>query len=406
MRSGLRLLLISLSVVACGPTGEDSLWTERAVARDEVHLHGTSDRILRVIDLALAPDGRIWVLNSTDPFFLVFSPDGEVERAFGTEGGGPEEFGFPSALVLDSAGAIWAHDVPRHALVRVSGNERRAVPLPQDELPPSAFVTFEDAGLRVGPAWVEEWGGRVVVGRVGPSASPQGPVRLWDAEIVSFRLEPEGIVALESVLSIPEVVQNSEERFPGATFFAPYPIWTPCGNGFALYDPIRNQLRRLDPSGADLDAVDLPDEQRVPLSAEGMFRLSFDQLRAEMPSAQRPDSAEFRQMMDAQFPELRARSADVFPEYADLRCSADERVWLQRFDVSAGWFGRGSRWLAIDRDGTTAAWTLPSGFRPLAFTDQRIWGVATDELGVASVAWVDPALTIPGSLPGSSPEPE
>ncbi len=391
MRGGLRFLLFSLSVVACGDTKENAVAALRTVAPEEVRVHATSDHVSRVVDLAPAPDGRVWVLNSSDPFFVVFDAEGDLDRSFGNEGGGPEEFNIPRALVLDSAGAVWTHDVLRQRFVRLSGGELRIVPLPQDELPLASFVTFEDAGLRVGPAWVGEWGGRVLVGRVPPSAPPQGSVRLWDAELVSFRLDPDSVVTPRRVLSIPEVVGDSEERFPGATFFAPYPIWTPCGDGFALYDPNRNQLRRVDSAGADLQAVDLPAERRVPLSAEGMFRLAFDQLRAEMPSAQQPDSAEFRQMMDAQFPEFRARSADVFPEYADLRCSPDERAWLQRFDVSGGWFGRGPRWLVIDRDGAVAEWTFPSSFRPLAFTERRVWGVATDELGVPSVAWVERA---------------
>ena len=172
--------------------------------------------------------------------------------------------------------------------------------------------------------------------------------------------------------------------------FAPYPLWSSCpGGAFAVYDPNRNALRRVDPPGEDLGVVRLPAEQRVPLNAQGLFDMTYRQIRDEMPSAQRPDSAEWRRLMDEQFARLGPRGADVFPEYADLRCAPDGTVWLQPFDVRGGAFGRGPRWLEIDEDGGVRTWTFPDRFRPYAFTRDRVWGTTADELGILSVAWVE-----------------
>ncbi len=362
----------------------------RTVSEDEVQVLGTSDRITRVAELLPTVDGRVWVLNTAPPYFLVFDGNGRVERSFGDEGGGPDEFGFPVGLVAGPGGGVWTYDLLRHALTRVSGRDRRSVPLPQGALPPPSLVSFENATLRPGPLWMEATDDRILVARSVPAGAAQYSGRLWNAEIVALDLDGDAGPTVEPVLSLPETVGSVEERYPGATTFAPYPLWTSCpGGAFAIYDPNRNALRRIVAPDREVSVVELPQEQWVPLDAQGLFDMTYRQLRDEMPAGQLPDSAEWRRMMDEQFAQLGPRGADVFPEYADLQCSPDGRIWLQPFDVRAGGFGRGPRWLVVDEDGALEAWTFPEDFRPHAFTRDRVWGTTSDELGVQSVAWVE-----------------
>ncbi|HSM07246.1 MAG TPA: hypothetical protein VK858_21645, partial [Longimicrobiales bacterium] len=304
--------------------------SDRIVTEDEVHVLGTSDEITLVAELLPGDDGRVWVMNTAAPWFLVFDSTGAVERSFGRQGGGPEEFGFPVGLVRGPDGHVWTYDLMRHALTRISTSERRTVSIPQETATPPTLVSFENATLRSGPLWMEASGDQILVARSGGTEGAEYSARLWHAEIVGIPLDEAATPTGDPILSLAELVGSSEERYPGATMFAPYPLWSSCpGGAFAVYDPNENALRRVAPPGEELGEVRLPPERRVPLNAQGLFDMTFRQIRDEMPSAQRPDSAEWRRLMDEQFARLGPRGADVFPEYADLQCTPDSTVWLQ-----------------------------------------------------------------------------
>ena len=42
--------------------------------------------------LEVLPDGEVWILNSVEPFFVGFGPDGDVIGEHGSSGGGPAEY--------------------------------------------------------------------------------------------------------------------------------------------------------------------------------------------------------------------------------------------------------------------------------------------------------------------------
>ena len=87
----------------------------------EVHVIGTSESIAVVEDLTVLSDGTVWVLNSVEPFFVGFGPDGDVLQVHGSQGGGPEEFRAPAGFVSgDIDGEAWVFDPIRHALIRIS----------------------------------------------------------------------------------------------------------------------------------------------------------------------------------------------------------------------------------------------------------------------------------------------
>ena len=70
----------------------------------------------------MLPDGSVWVLNSVEPYFLGLDADGNPLGEYGTMGGGPEEFGVPSAFVTGGVdGAAWAFDYRRPSLIKVGG---------------------------------------------------------------------------------------------------------------------------------------------------------------------------------------------------------------------------------------------------------------------------------------------
>ncbi|MQA91504.1 MAG: hypothetical protein GEU90_14975 [Gemmatimonas sp.] len=96
------------------------------VSLDATHVLTTPDDVERVVDLQPTNDGRVWVLNSAAPFFVVLGPNGQVERQFGEQRGGPEEFGIPVALVRGAEPAdVWMYDVRRNTLILISAGGRR-----------------------------------------------------------------------------------------------------------------------------------------------------------------------------------------------------------------------------------------------------------------------------------------
>ena len=71
-----------------------SNWVRRAI-----EVLGSSDSLAVVRDLEVASDGSVWVLNSVEPYFIGFGPDGESLGAHGRAGRGPDEFPMPSAFM-------------------------------------------------------------------------------------------------------------------------------------------------------------------------------------------------------------------------------------------------------------------------------------------------------------------
>jgi hypothetical protein len=90
---------------------------------------GTSPSIATVKDLAVLPDGAVWLLNSIEPFFIGFDASGQVLGTRGAAGGGPEEFRRPAAFVAGGLdGEAWVLDPLRHVFIRVSEPDEEWAP--------------------------------------------------------------------------------------------------------------------------------------------------------------------------------------------------------------------------------------------------------------------------------------
>ncbi len=361
------------------------------VAPEQVQELAAPDGLARVLDMEVTTDGRIWVLNSVEPFFTVLSPDGRVERAFGTEGGGPEEYGFPVGLVRGPGpGEVWAYDVPRHALRRVGPEADLDLALPPDSFPASSAVSFHGAGFRPARPWLEPAPDGIRLARGRPSTDPWSGLRMWRADIHLLRTD-DTTARFEPRQQVADLLGDPGTRWPGATMFLPYPVWSVCGDGgLALYDPLRNEIRRFTAAGEEREPIALPDERRLALTLErfyGMFDLEY---REQVPASQRVDSTQMRASFERDFPQLAALSADAFPEYADLMCTGeDHMLWLQPFDTESPGLGHGPEWWRFAQDGTRTVFRLPDTFTAFRFRAGRVWGSMVDSLGVPSVAWID-----------------
>jgi hypothetical protein len=384
-----RVVALTVVLAACGA---DQRAVERRVdvLPAAVHVVGTSEAIARITDIQPIADGRVWLLNSVEvePFFVLLGSDGRVEREFGRHGGGPAEFGAPLALVRGPDGEVWTYDLLRHALIRISTEERGELLLPRDSFSPPQLISFVGAGIFPARPWLKEGMGGFLFARVRPgSAPPFSGLGFWNADVVMVRADSPA-AALEVYSPVADLVGDPASRYSRATKILPYPLWAVCGDGtVALYDPLENELRRIGGNGGVLEAVVLPHERRVEFTFERMLGIASRDF-LEQATGQLPDSAAARQQFERMFSEWEAQSARVFPEYADLHCAHDGTAWLQPFDVVKGPLGRGPNWYRFSQDGSRTLFVLPEDFRALRFEADRIWGTVIDSLGITSAAWI------------------
>jgi hypothetical protein len=381
------VLFIVAVLLGCAPAG--GVERRVSVASDEVQVVGTSEVLARVTDVQPAGDGRVWLLNSIEPFFVVLDPDGHVEREFGRHGGGPAEFGAPLALVLDpGSGDVWTYDLLRHAFIELSTESLRTLRLPPDSLAPTQLVSFAGAGAFPARPWLAAASDGLLLARVRTgSAPPFSGLGLWNADIVLVRTDsPTPVIEVHTPVA--DLVGGPAARYPRATKILPYPLWAVCADGVvALYDPLANEVRRIAANGRVLTSVALPPERRVALTFDRMFGIAYRQLHEEA-SGPLPDSVDLRRQFAEMFSEWEAESARVFPEYADLHCAGDGTLWIQPFDVVAGRLGRGPDWYRLSETGRRTRVTLPEAFRPYRFEPDRIRGTFQDASGIHYAAWI------------------
>jgi len=381
---------MSFAASACS-SGDDGAATAldeaEVVPPGALHVLGTSESLARVQDVKAGAGDTVWVLNSADPFLIAFVVGGgpEPARAWGKRGGGPREFVSPSTLGRGPDGRVWVYDQGRHGLILASGSDEdwTEIALPTDSLPRDRLIGSEQIGM-IRP-WIASRG-RAFVFAVTSASEPAAP-RFWKTNLVAVDpADPKPRVVFSTV----ERLGDPATRWSPLAILMPHPLWDICvDDKIVAYDPLRNEIRRFHDGGDDGKPIPLPAERSVEVTPDRVFDIAYRDAIARFPSDNRPDSAEIRRQFDEQIQAMGAMFGSTFPEYADLRCAANGELWIQRFDIGTGPFGKGPVWLRIAPNGSTRAIRLPDGFTAHEFTRDRVWGVLRDALDVASIAWID-----------------
>lgn len=361
---------------------------DMVVGTGDIHIVGTSELLVRIEDLLPATDGTAWVINSTEPFLVLFSAAGEVLRAEGVSGGGPGEFSWPTTLVEDpTAESVWVYDASLGKLTRIADDLRATETL--------ALAGSTTAGVRLnsyeylwtnngGRTWIDRSGGKFVYAR--PTPGLPWISSFWSTEVV--RLTKNGNA--ETVFSTADIVGDPTGRFGEARRFLPYPIWAACEDGsLAMYDPNANLLRRFGESGDPMRVHTLPPERGVPMSAERVIATVFPGVLRNRLMVNLPDEDVLRELFRRDYENRAAEFAAEFPEYVHFDCAPDNTLWLQLFDSSQGQMGRGPSWIRVTESGETGRVDFPTTFRPMRFRGERVWGIHTGDLDVEYVAWTD-----------------
>lgn len=356
---------------------------------------GSHESLARVVDLAAASDGTVWVLNGTEPFFLAFAPgDGRRVETTGRRGGGPGEFSAPRALAAgEDANDVWVYEAGRHVLVRIGDPDGwEELQLPRDSLPSNTLVSLDDAGILGPRPWFARAGDGFLVARSRENAYA-GP-DMWRAELVHLGAPggdaPAGVApggTPRTAFAVGTLVGDPGGRYGPGRLLEPHPLWAHCSDGtLVLYDPLRNALRRFDAAGGEATPLPLPPERAARITPERVVDLGY-RFEVAHPGPNMPaDSAELRRQVEAQLAPVVDDAARVFPEYSQLHCASPGVYWLRPFALDEGVIGRGRDWIRIEAEGGMTFYRFPARFEPYRFVGPVAWGVLLGGFDVPYVA--------------------
>ncbi len=391
------------SLLGCDSTPDsvvEGVGAPTVLQSSDVHVVGTSDAIAAVEDLEVLLDGTVWVLNSLEPFFIGFGPDGDLLQVHGSRGGGPEEFRAPTAFVSGGIdGQAWVFDPPRHALIEVSrpGTAWSEISLSHDLLPPGSLRGGMNLfGLLSNGVRTARLGDEIVLA-TSTGTMDSGILSLWSltwgADLVALDLETGSareVISLREALGDPAI--DFERTDGGIPLW--FRLWAVCADTqIRVYDRLRNEVRAFTRDGTELAPTALPPVRVTQVTprqfARGVFTFVFTEAAGEVGAeASAADSArvlnEIVQGVQGDPDQL----ATYLPRYVDFRCATDGTLWIQPYDLNVGSLIGGPAWLRIASDGVTDEIHLPDRFDAHRFTPDRIWGVPRDEYDVASVAWI------------------
>jgi hypothetical protein len=362
-----------------------------------VHVLGTSRSIAVVRDLEVLPDGRVWVINSVEPFFVGIDPAGDVIDEHGMRGGGPEEFGLPLGFVAGGIdGEAWVFDGVRHSLIEVSRPESpwSETRLPVADVPRGSVIGGRDlTDNRVRLARLDD---AILVPRTNGSMDDgifAFWLAIWGADLLAFETAVDSVrqlISLREVLGDPTATLDREVDLPFPIWFR---LWAVCGDRVRVYNRPGNQVRAFARDGSELEPTALP-----PVALERVTQRQFARAVLGLLMAERlgrtggnVTAEDSVRLLNEVVSEARGEPEQLalyLPRYTDLRCAPDGTLWLRPFDLDVGGLKGGPAWLRITPAGDTQEIRLPDRFDAYRFTADRIWGVQRDELDVATVAWI------------------
>ncbi len=333
------------------------------VLGDGVAFAGPAYDFFRISGVSQLQDGTLVVANAGSRELRFYGADGHFLRSVGRDGDGPGEFralynhwiiAGDTIVVWDRAVRRLQHFGPDGAFVR-SMSMATAAP----------FAGFAD--------WIEPQafleGGRLAM-FIG---SPGAPLPVLGSErrllLVALHRIDEG--GWDSV----RVVPGSESGYQ----FGAYTRAAGAGATLAVADVARFRVELFNPDGS-LVSILSTSVPEIPVTADVIEA----QIELEVGSGWwRDPTAEFVEGLRSRYS---ARHRPFLPAIRDIFVDADERIWVERYDVPA----RGSsRWEVFERDGTWIGRVeMPAGF-PRGTQDVRQAPYFSVASGRLAGVWTD-----------------
>jgi hypothetical protein len=319
-------------------------------------------------DVAPRREGGLWVLDGQAARVRAFDAAGREVLGFGRKGPGPGEFGSVAYVAQLPDGRIAvAGSGPLRVQYFTASGEYQA----ERQVPDSLYRggSSRDDERPPGPV-VGRW-------RIASDGTPF-------VHVVQFQSTTRGIVRRDLLLRLAHGARDGArlsqwestamEGGPGGgmRLLMPDASWSPLSDGGAWFTPgDEYRVLRLDETGASPAIVERPHDPR-PVSA-AVRKAALSELRRTM------DSEFERSMLDrAVFP------AALAATYGLWVSRPSGRLWVGVVDHDEDWDYRGpNAWDVFQPDGAhLGRLPIPAGFRPTRITDDGVYGVWRDELGV------------------------
>lgn len=331
------------------------------------------EEVSAIRDLALTSSGSIWILNSAAPRILLQDRAGRLVIAFGRTGEGPEDLGFPAAIVEASDASVTVHDRGRNALRTFGLDGVELVSTPREgvrTLVPSDL----DQILAGSPFLASSMDGTLLLSDY-PEARRPGTAHLWNRRILRVGPEP---AAVEVIADLREERDRFSDELAGASVLVPAPMWAGCPDGtVALYIPFRNEVRWMGGQAV----VSTPETLR-PLGT-GEVEAALRGRMTRGPQSASMSASEVEAAIPMALEQLGPEMSSTAPAYVEMACGFGSVAWLQRFSVEHDWLGRGEEIDLVSPDGRLLqGLRIPRGFRLLRFDGDTLLGVLRDAFDV------------------------
>lgn len=375
----LGLFIVALPLVACGPGDDPNAGPAAVEAVEDLRIGSVEDPDVgfsNIGGVAVADDGRVYVIEAQDRQIRIYGADGARLGAFGSAGEGPGEFGSPSGigvlgdtvwvadgfanrmLLFDRDGGLLSTWTPR---VNFGGAEG------------GASVMYTAAALRPDrTVRTDFW----IAMRRGAQADTVVPVLVVDSagaivDTLSLYRAPPSVTNTVMVndreVPIPPV-QRTDPLFvhpaDGSTVIVERPV--------ALSESGRFRVVRIIEGDTVLDRA-------YPYAA-----VPFDPSLADVVAAEQSERWAAATGADADVVRATVRAAMEVPAWqvpvSDARAGADGTLWLRREENPAD---STAAWLVLDSDGSPLLTTrLPARASVHWSTREAVWAAVPDDLDV------------------------
>jgi hypothetical protein len=368
-------LLIIWMVTSCSASFGESGETISAELSLELPV---LDQVTRVRNLVMVDEtGEFWILNTGAPHLIKVDPSGKVISSFGLRGPGPNELGYPAAIVGAGEGWVDVLDSVRRSVRRFDllGNEIRSSQVPQLQ---RSRVMLELEQNSYGDQY-QVYFDRDRFMFLNFPAGLESTRGYWLARLDQVDRDS---LQMTRVIDFSEWFQVHREELQDGLRLLPIPLWTVCPDGsVALYRPFADSVHRIHSDAPSIAIGRAP--QRLRDAEVLAFMKGVLELEASAGNMALEDVETIVQ-------EVYRRSRDQFgpkaPAYVSLRCDHRHRLWLQRFSTEDHFVGFANDWDVLGPTGDfLSSVTFPPRFRPKIFRDGEIWGVREDTLDVNQI---------------------
>jgi hypothetical protein len=327
-------------------------------------------------------DGTIVVASHGSRELRYYGADGRFLRSVGRNGDGPGEFRSVRRLwiMAGDTSVVWDQVARRLQHFSPDGTFVRST-----SVMTAPFAAF--SGLPAQPQGVFENGG-VVVFLETRSPGSHGVPQRQPLLVALHRIQQGGWDSVRVVPGTEQIFGPDPDGRGAVTFsyaFGAYAVAAAAGATLAVADPARFHIELFDPAGRPVSILSAA-VPGIPVTAEVIEALIGHLMKTVVGA-----DDEYSRMLRSAFS---ARHAPFLPAIRAVFVDADERIWVERYDIP----GSGpSRWEVFERNGTWVGRVeMPEGLARgmsdgrsapgFSITAGRLAGVWTDsDTGVETV---------------------